>query len=113
VKHFIPYLLGSLLINPLLSELQADLYSLRAKIGPSILLISVTRFRFHSRAQDARGKSQGKRILAAPAEPARKPGQVIDLMQALKQSLGAAPAEKKGAKKASRATATKKRKKAS
>ena len=34
-------------------------------------------------------------------------------MQALKQSLGAAPAEKKGAKKAIRATATKKRKKAS
>ena len=33
------------------------------------------------------GKAKGKEIVAAPAEPARKHGEVIDLMQALKQSL--------------------------
>ena len=59
------------------------------------------------------GKAKGKENRRGAGRAARKPGQVIDLMQALKQSLGAAPAEKKGAKKASRATATKKRKKAS
>ena len=60
------------------------------------------------------GKAKGKEIVAASAEPARKHGQVIDLMQALKQSLGAgARAPKKAAKKAAHATAAKKRKKAS
>jgi hypothetical protein len=57
-ETFILYLLGSLLINPLLSKLQADLYSSRANSGPSILLISVSGFRFNSPAQDARGKKQ-------------------------------------------------------
>ncbi len=57
------------------------------------------------------GKAKGKEIVAQPIEPVR-PGQVIDLMQALKQSLGA-PAEKKQAKKAWPAAASKKRKKAS
>ena len=60
------------------------------------------------------GKAKGKEIIATPAEPARKHGQVIDLMQALKESLGAgAPMVKKEAKKAARSTAAKKRKKAS
>jgi DNA end-binding protein Ku len=58
-------------------------------------------------------KAKGKEIVAPPAEPARKHGQVIDLMQALKQSLGAAPTGKKMARKATKsAGATKKRKKA-
>ena len=55
------------------------------------------------------GKAKGKEIIATPAEPAQKHGQVIDLMQALKESLGAAPAEKKSAKKASRPAPRKKR----
>ena len=60
-----------------------------------------------------RGKSQGGKRIAALAELARKPGQVIDLMETLKQSLGAAPAEKKGAKKASPRYSDKETKKAS
>ena len=60
------------------------------------------------------GKAKGKEIVAPPADPARKHGRVIDLMQALKESLGAgAPMVKKEAKKAARGTATKKGKKAS
>ena len=60
------------------------------------------------------GKAKGKEIVATPAEPARKHGQVIDLMQALKQRLGAgAPAPKKAARKAAHGTGAKKGKKAS
>ena len=55
------------------------------------------------------GKAKGKEIVAAPAETTRKHGQVIDLMQALKQSLGAPPNAKKAARKAASATAAKKR----
>jgi DNA end-binding protein Ku len=59
------------------------------------------------------GKAKGKEIVAAVPEPARKHGQVIDLMQALKQSLGAgAPASEKPAKKVAHGVGTKKRKKA-
>jgi DNA end-binding protein Ku len=54
-------------------------------------------------------KAEGKEIVALPAEPARKHGQVIDLMLALKQSLGTAPAGKKTAKKASRPASGRKR----
>lgn len=52
------------------------------------------------------GKAKGKEIVAASPEPAGKHGQVIDLMQALKQSLGAPP---KAARKTASATAAKKR----
>ena len=62
-------------------------------------------------------KAKGREIVAAPAEPARKHGQVIDLMQALRESLGTGvPAEKKSARKApakKTATAAKNRRKAS
>jgi len=56
-----------------------------------------------------RGKTKGEEIVAAAAEPVRKQGQVIDLMQALKESLGASPATKKTAKNATRGTAAKKK----
>jgi hypothetical protein len=98
LKHFILYLPGSLLINPLLSDskptfiLYGQIAVLRFSWSQSLGFVSI-RVR---KILDRKGK--GKENRRAPAESARKPGQVIDLMQALKQSLGAGAAEKKGTK---------------
>ena len=56
-----------------------------------------------------RGKASGEEIVATAPDPVRKHGQVIDLMQALKQSLAASPTAKKTAKDSAHAVAKKKK----